>query len=160
VTLQRVHALEARSNAAGGVRFVLPGGFINQSGPVCKRFLEWSGTRLDQCVFVHDCVERKRGDLKLHRGGSASGHNGVRSLHESLRTRDFWRLRVGIGRPQVGTLHDYVLDQIDAAERRDFDSLFRSFIVEYLGKLEADLQASTSEQSVPAARGPVTPHAP
>jgi PTH1 family peptidyl-tRNA hydrolase len=59
----------------------------------------------DRLLVVHDDIDMTPGRIKLVRGGGTGGHNGIKSLVESLGTNDFFRLKVGIGRPGKGDIH-------------------------------------------------------
>lgn len=54
---------------------------------------------LDRIVAVHDEIDLPFGDVRVKQGGGVAGHNGLKSLARGLGERDFWRVRVGVGRP-------------------------------------------------------------
>ena len=94
--------------------------YMNVSGgPVTStaRFFKVPPTDI---VIVHDELDLDFGVLKLKRGGGEGGHNGLRSVSTSLGTRDYLRVRIGIGRPP-GRMDpaDHVLRDFSAAERRE-----------------------------------------
>ena len=110
--------------AAGrpGERFVLavPTAYMNESGgqvASVARFFRIEPARL---VVVHDELDLPFADLMLKRGGGEGGHNGLRSISQSLGTKDYGRLRVGIGRPP-GRMDpaDFVLRDFSPTERKD-----------------------------------------
>ena len=77
-----------------------------------------SGSSLDLLV-VHDDVDLEAGRLQARAGGGLAGHNGLRSLAQSLGTQDFLRLRIGVGRPGRGdprSVADYVLSPFELEE--------------------------------------------
>jgi PTH1 family peptidyl-tRNA hydrolase len=61
--------------------------------------------------------------LRLRIGGGHGGHNGIRSIAATLGTSDFYRLKIGIGRPQAGGVADYVLGNFDTTERQQLPAL-------------------------------------
>ncbi len=73
-------------------------------------------------VVVHDDLDLDFGVVRLKRGGGEGGHNGLRSISSALGSRDYARVRFGIGRPP-GRMDpaDYVLRRFSAAERRELD---------------------------------------
>jgi len=110
----------------GSRRVVLakPRSYMNVSGgPVAAtaRFFKVPPADL---VVVHDELDLDFGVLKLKRGGGEGGHNGLRSISTSLGTRDYLRVRVGIGRPP-GRMDpaDYLLRNFSTAERRELEFL-------------------------------------
>jgi peptidyl-tRNA hydrolase, PTH1 family len=80
-----------------------------------------------QVLVVHDELDLPFGLLRLKRAGGEGGHNGLRSISQSLGTRDYCRLRVGVGRPP-GRMDaaDFVLRDFSAAERRDLGAILGS----------------------------------
>jgi PTH1 family peptidyl-tRNA hydrolase len=101
-----------------------PRSFMNLSGsPVAglTRFFKVPATDL---VVVHDDLDLDHGVIRLKRGGGEGGHNGLRSITTSLGTRDYLRVRFGIGRPP-GRMDaaDYVLRDFSTVERRELDLL-------------------------------------
>jgi PTH1 family peptidyl-tRNA hydrolase len=103
---------------------VKPMTYMNLSGgPVTalSRFYKISPARL---IAIHDELDLPYGQLRAKIGGGEGGHNGLRSISQSLSTRDYVRVRFGIGRPP-GRMDpaDYVLSDFSAAERKDLEYL-------------------------------------
>lgn len=87
---------------------IKPQTFMNNSGHVCP-FLQKKGIAVEQLLVVHDELEKPFGSLAFKQGGSAKGHNGLKSII-GVYGPDFWRLRFGIGRPEDrDEVPDYVL---------------------------------------------------
>jgi PTH1 family peptidyl-tRNA hydrolase len=94
------------------VLFCKPMAFMNVSGPSVAQAATFWKIPPEQAVVVHDDLDLAEGRLKVVSGGGHGGHNGLRSITASWGTQDFWRLRVGIGRPPEGRdPADYVLDR-------------------------------------------------
>jgi PTH1 family peptidyl-tRNA hydrolase len=108
------------SDGSPGIRVVLavPTVFMNESGGPVSALLKYYSTDLDHLVVVHDELDLPFGLVRVKRGGGEGGHNGVRSVTRSLDSRDFLRIRVGIGRPP-GRMDpaDFVLRDFSASER-------------------------------------------
>jgi len=73
--------------------------FMNESGPSYASIAKKHDVTPDHVIAVHDEIDLPFGALKVKIGGSTAGHNGLKSLQQSLRTPDFLRVRVGVGRP-------------------------------------------------------------
>ena len=85
----------------GGVWLVAePQTFMNLSGDAVQPLMAWYKLKPEQLLVVHDELDLEPGRMKLKKGGSAAGHNGIKSIQQRLGTPDFYRLRVGIGKPQ------------------------------------------------------------
>jgi PTH1 family peptidyl-tRNA hydrolase len=99
---------------------------MNQTGEILLG-LQKLGYRLRSLLVVHDELEKPFGALQLKDGGSARGHNGLRSL---MRYGDmFWRIRFGIGRPEnKEDVPDYVLEPFTRAEEEKLPALIAEAI--------------------------------
>ena len=95
---------------------VKPRTFMNLSGTSLAPLSRFHRASPERMVVVHDDVDLEPGRLKVKAGGGDGGHNGLRSLSESLGTGDYLRVRFGVGRPASGEVADHVLSDFDAAE--------------------------------------------
>jgi len=86
---------------APGPKVILakPTTYMNVSGGPVAGLARWFGVEPEQVVVVHDELDIDLGRLKLKRGGGEGGHNGLRSVSQSLGSREYVRVRCGIGRP-------------------------------------------------------------
>jgi peptidyl-tRNA hydrolase, PTH1 family len=73
--------------------------YMNESGPSFASTAKKHEVPPDHVIAVHDEIDLPFGALKVKIGGSTAGHNGLKSLQQALRTPDFVRVRVGVGRP-------------------------------------------------------------
>jgi peptidyl-tRNA hydrolase, PTH1 family len=73
--------------------------FMNEAGPSYASLARKNDVEAAQVIAVHDELDLAAGALRVKSGGSTAGHNGLRSLQQALRTPEFLRVRVGIGRP-------------------------------------------------------------
>jgi PTH1 family peptidyl-tRNA hydrolase len=98
--------------------------FMNVSGPSIASLARKRDVEPDRVVVVHDEIDLAFGSLKIKRGGSTAGHRGLDSLAQALRTKDFHRVRIGVGRP-AGRKDpaDHVLEPFARAEREEVDVL-------------------------------------
>jgi peptidyl-tRNA hydrolase, PTH1 family len=87
--------------------------YMNESGPSYAGLARKQGIDPEHVVAVHDEIEIPAGELRIKLGGGSAGHNGLRSLTQALKTPDYHRVRVGVGRPPGREdPADYVLDPI------------------------------------------------
>ena len=109
-----------------GRRVVLarPRSFMNVSGPAVAGTARYFKVPPTDVVVVHDDLDLDHGALKLKRGGGEGGHNGLRSITGCLGSKDYLRVRFGIGRPP-GRMDpaDYVLRDFSTEQRRELDLL-------------------------------------
>lgn len=95
---------------------------------------------LQRVIVIHDSLSHKPFSTSIKFGGSANGHNGVRSVIDALGTSEFSRIRVGIGQ-HGGDASDYVLESFPSAERSYWSS------PEACAKIMADIESLLSEQT-------------
>lgn len=101
-----------------------PDTFMNLSGQSVGALAGFFKIPVDQILVAHDELDLPPGTVRLKRGGGHGGHNGLRSLVEHLGSREFLRLRLGIGHPgHKDLVHDYVLSKPSADDR---DSIQRA----------------------------------
>jgi PTH1 family peptidyl-tRNA hydrolase len=119
----RADVLEGRLAPPGtpGPKVVLgrARGYMNESGGAASTLVKFYGVEPDHVVAIHDELDIAFDTLRIKLGGGDNGHNGLRSLRASLGTGDFYRVRVGIGRPPGRQdPADFVLSNYSAAERK------------------------------------------
>ena len=73
--------------------------FMNETGGAVSKLLRYYKLDLDQMIIVHDEIDLDPGQLRVKFGGGDNGHNGLRSIRASLDSGDFYRVRLGVGRP-------------------------------------------------------------
>lgn len=108
----------------GGEKVVLaaPLSFMNESGGPVSATLRHMKADISDLLVIHDDIDLDFGRLRLQIGGGSGGHNGIRSLEKSLGTRDFSRLKVGVGRPPGRQdPADFVLRKFESKERPEAD---------------------------------------
>lgn len=84
-----------------------------------RPFAEFFSLSPADILIVHDDLELPFGEVALREGGGLGGHNGLRSVAQHLGTRDFPRLRIGIGRPARGDVASYVLARFTPQEEAE-----------------------------------------
>lgn len=107
---------------APGARVILakPVTYMNTSGGPVATLAHYFGVTPGLVVAVHDDLDIPFGEVRLKRGGGEGGHNGLRDMSKALGTKDYLRVRVGVGRPP-GRMDaaDFVLRDFAASERKD-----------------------------------------
>ena len=121
----RARALAGEGRLAGR-RVVLarPLTYMNESGSPVRGLLDYHHLPVEDLVVVHDELDLPFATVRLKRGGGEGGHNGLRSISRSTGTKDYLRVRVGIGRPPGRQdPADYVLKDFSGVERKELDLL-------------------------------------
>lgn len=78
---------------------LMPTTFMNASGKAVAALANYYKILPEEIMVIHDELDLPAGEIKLKFGGGHGGHNGLRDIHSALGTKDYWRLRVGIGHP-------------------------------------------------------------
>jgi len=116
---RRAEVLEGR---LAGLRAVLarPSSYMNESGGPVRSLVDFYKVPAAQLVVVHDELDVPFGEVRLKQGGGHGGHNGLRDIDRALGSKDYLRVRVGIGRPP-GRMDpaDYVLKDFAVADRKE-----------------------------------------
>jgi len=114
--------VQAASGRLAGLQVIIakPASFMNLAGPPIAAIAGFYKIPPDQIAVVHDELDLPFGTIRLKLGGGDGGHNGLRSLTRALGTRDYYRVRVGIGRPPGRQdPADFVLRDFAASERKE-----------------------------------------
>jgi PTH1 family peptidyl-tRNA hydrolase len=109
-----------------GRRVVLarPTTYMNESGGPVRGLLDYHHVPATDLVAIHDELDIPFASVRLKRGGGEGGHNGLRSISRATGTRDYLRVRVGIGRPPGRQdPADFVLKDFSGTERKELDLL-------------------------------------
>lgn len=101
----------------GGEKLLLvkPQTYMNLSGEAVSALAKWYKTEEKDIIIVYDDLALETGRLRIRTKGSHGGHNGMRSIIALLKTENFARIRVGIGKPEI-EVSDYVLGKFSPAE--------------------------------------------
>lgn len=108
----------------GDARLVLavPGTYMNRSGDPVQQAAAWFKIPPDRVVVCHDDLDVSVGGVRLKRDGGNAGHKGLKDIDRALGTRDYLRVRIGVGRPP-GRMpaKDFVLRRFQPAERETIE---------------------------------------
>ena len=120
--------------------------FMNESGTSYASLAKKHDVEPANLIAVHDELDIPAGTIRVKLGGGTSGHNGIRSLDRALRSPDFLRVRVGIGRPPGRQEPaDFVLQPVAARDRADL-ALLVSHAAEAVRSLITDGLESTQDR--------------
>ena len=101
-----------------------PLSYINNSGVPIKKFIKNKNINPENILIVYDDLDLVAGKTRLKLGGGSGGHNGLNSIIEQLGSRNFWRLRIGINKPDdKNKVIEYVLGK---PSKEDKESIFES----------------------------------
>jgi PTH1 family peptidyl-tRNA hydrolase len=94
---------------------LMPNNYMNCSGQAVAELVNFYKVSPTTVLVIQDDLDLPEGTLRLKQGGGPGGHNGINHIIKCLQTKDFWRLKIGIGRPDTQEqVHDYVLKKPNA----------------------------------------------
>jgi PTH1 family peptidyl-tRNA hydrolase len=118
----KFQALVGRHDPSGAW-LLMPQGFMNASGRAVQMLAGFFKIKPDEILVVHDELDFPAGTAKMKQGGGIAGHNGLRDISQRLGSHDYWRLRIGVGKPPPGTEGgDYVLQKPSPDDRGAIDA--------------------------------------
>ena len=115
-------------------RLFLPNTYMNNSGDAVRAIVDWYKIDLDQIFVIVDDKDLPLGKIRFRKKGSSGGHNGLKSIIEKLQTRNFNRIRIGIGSPNsingTGKFNtiSHVLGNITQEEKSILDKVYEKVI--------------------------------
>jgi peptidyl-tRNA hydrolase, PTH1 family len=117
----RARVAEVRLKVAGPkIVLAVPSSYMNESGGAVAGLMKYYDVPVERVVVLHDELDIEAGLVRLKQGGGEGGHNGLRSVTKSLGSKDYLRVRLGIGRPPGRQdPADFVLKDFSKAERTD-----------------------------------------
>jgi len=93
--------------------------FMNRSGESVREAMNFFEIPVQSTLVVHDEIDLPFGSVKLKRGGGEAGHRGLESVSEEVGSRDYLRLRVGVGKPASGAVADFLLEPMTATQHAE-----------------------------------------
>ena len=147
----KLHGSLCRVTLAGqDLRLLKPTTFMNRSGQSVSATARYFAISPEQILVAHDELDLPPGAVRLKHGGGHAGHNGLRDSIQQLGSRDFWRLRIGIGHPgDKAQVIGYVLDRAP----REQEVAIRDAIDKAEGSLE-DLIEGGFQRAMNRLHGP------
>ncbi|UWG97727.1 aminoacyl-tRNA hydrolase [Dehalobacter sp. DCM] len=117
----RGQAAEAKKDGER-IFYLKPQTYMNLSGLAAAELVNYYKIAPQDILVIHDDMDLPLGRLRLRSKGSAGGHNGIKSLIAELGIQDFWRLKIGVGRPKLETdVVDHVLTSFAKQEAEIFE---------------------------------------
>jgi PTH1 family peptidyl-tRNA hydrolase len=126
-----------------GAWLLIPQSFMNASGRAVQMLAGFFKIKPEEILVVHDELDFPPGTARIKQGGGIAGHNGLKDISQRLATHDYWRLRLGVGKPPVGVEGaDYVLQRPPAEERAAIDAAIERALAVLPQCLSGDIQTA------------------
>jgi len=131
---------------AEGVWLLQPQTYMNLSGQPVQMLAGFFKIKPDEVLVVHDELDFAPGVARVKQGGGIAGHNGLKDISQRLATHEYWRLRIGVGKPQPGREGaDYVLEKPLAEEKSAIDAAIDKCLGVLPQILSGDMQGAMNK---------------
>ena len=139
------YGLAGRTSVNGqSVWLLQPQTFMNLSGKSVASLARFFKIQPEEILVVHDELDLLPGQVKLKRGGSHAGHNGLRDIHAQLGSPDYWRLRIGIGHPgEKSEVANWVLKKPAPDQRTLIEDSIAHSLKAHTAMLAGDMDKAT-----------------
>jgi len=95
-----------------------PQKYMNLSGEVIKDFVKFFKINLEDILIIYDDLDTEKGKIKIRYKGSSGGHNGLKNIENHLKTKEYKRIKIGIGKDKTENTIDYVIGKIS---KKDYE---------------------------------------
>ena len=161
IALKKDNHYQALVARDGALWLVLPQTFMNASGRAVQMLAGFFKIPAEEILVVHDEIDFPAGTARIKQGGGIAGHNGLKDISQRLGSHDYWRLRLGVGRPaDKDSGADYVLQKPPAEEREAIEGAIARALEVMPQILAGDLQGAMQKlhsQDKPVAAKPEQP---
>jgi PTH1 family peptidyl-tRNA hydrolase len=140
---------------AGSAWLLMPQSYMNASGRAVQMLAGFFKIKPEEILVAHDELDFPPGTAKMKQGGGIAGHNGLKDISQRIGSHDYWRLRIGVGKPPPGTEGaDYVLQKPSPEDRAAIDASIdkaRSILSQCLaGDMQGAMNKLHTEDKPPA----------
>ena len=119
----KFHGMYGQTTIDGhSCHLLIPTTFMNLSGQSVRAVMNFYKIAPASVLVAHDEIDLPAGVTRLKFDGGDGGHNGLKDIIRHLSSKQFYRLRIGVGRPEHGDVADYVLDAPSKADRKKIDA--------------------------------------
>ena len=141
----KFQALVGRHESSGAW-LLLPQSYMNASGRAVQMLAGFFRIKPDEILVAHDELDFPPGTAKIKQGGGIAGHNGLKDISQRLASHDYWRLRIGVGKPPAGAEGaDYVLQKPAAEDRAAIDAVIEKALGILPQCLSGDMQGAMNK---------------
>jgi PTH1 family peptidyl-tRNA hydrolase len=135
---------EVAKGVVGGkaIHMIKPQTYMNKSGLSVLAYASYFNIPVDEILVAHDELDLEPGAARLKKGGGHGGHNGLRDTISHLASKDFYRLRIGVGHPgDKRKVSNYVLSAPSKMDREEMEIVFGEITNEFTSICKGDIQA-------------------
>ncbi len=129
-----------------GAWLLMPQSFMNASGRAVQMLAGFFKIKPEEILVAHDELDFAPGAARIKQGGGIAGHNGLKDISQRIGSHDYWRLRIGIGRPaSAADMADYVLHRPSLEEKQAIDGAIDNVLALLPQMIAGDMQGAMNK---------------
>jgi PTH1 family peptidyl-tRNA hydrolase len=124
--------------------FLKPQRFINLSGEVIKKYIDYFKISIEDILVIHDDLDIPVGKFKLKMSGGSAGHNGLKNIEMNIGTEEYKRLKIGISNDKAIDTKEYVLGKLSSIDKKELDEIIdmsEEIVSDYINMSFVDLMS-------------------
>jgi PTH1 family peptidyl-tRNA hydrolase len=124
--------------------FLKPQRFINLSGEVIKKYIDYFKISIEDILVIHDDLDIPVGKFKLKMSGGSAGHNGLKNIEMNIGTEEYKRLKIGISNDKAIDTKVYVLGKLSSIDKKELDEIIdmsEEIVSDYINMSFVDLMS-------------------
>lgn len=107
------------------ILMIKPLSYMNLSGGVVKKFVDYFKLSPEDVLVIQDDLDMPLGRVKIVQNSSSGGHNGIKDIEKNLKSKEYIRLKIGIGKSSQMDTKDYVLSKFSEEEKKNLEEIYK-----------------------------------
>ena len=119
---------EITQSRSDEILWIIPDNYVNNSGKTISKVIKNTNLPKNKMIILHDDLDLNPGEVRLKEGGGHGGHNGLRDIFEKTGSKDYMRIRIGVGHPgDKDLVSDWVLNKFHATDKEYLNKAYELF---------------------------------
>ena len=119
---------EITQSRSDEILWIIPDNYVNNSGKTISKVIKNTNLSKNKMIILHDDLDLNPGEVRLKEGGGHGGHNGLRDIFEKTGSKDYMRIRIGVGHPgDKDLVSDWVLNKFHPTDKKYLNKAYELF---------------------------------
>ena len=119
---------EITQSRSDEILWIIPDNYVNDSGKTISKVIKNTNLPKNKMIILHDDLDLNPGEVRLKEGGGHGGHNGLRDIFEKTGSKDYMRIRIGVGHPgDKDLVSDWVLNKFHPTDKEYLNKAYELF---------------------------------
>ena len=120
---------EITQSRSDEILWIIPDNYVNNSGKTISKVIKNTNLPKNKMIILHDDLDLNPGEVRLKEGGGHGGHNGLRDIFEKTGSKDYMRIRIGVGHPgDKDLVSDWVLNKFHPIDKEYLNKAYELFV--------------------------------